>query len=187
MNQDTHVNGEEELRENVGSEEQVNAESVSENEAGTAEGATEPNYEQMYQESQDKLLRLFADFENLRKRSARERMEYVKTAGQDVFQAILPVLDDLDRAEKSIENAVDVTSVKEGVDLIIKKLRGSLTGKGLEEMQVVGENFDSEIHDAIAQIPAPSEAMKGKVLDCTEKGYKLNGTIIRIPKVVVGQ
>ena len=141
----------------------------------------------LYNETKDKLLRLFADFENFKKRVARERMEYVKTAGQDVFQAILPVLDDLDRAEKSIESAVDVSGVKEGVELITKKLRSALMNKGLKEIEVIGEVFDSEIHDAIAQIPAPSEDMKGKVIDCAEKGYSLNGVVIRNPKVVIGQ
>lgn len=184
MNQEENLNTEETLNENATnetSESTVNAEVEAQAET------EEKDYEVLYNETKDKLLRLFADFENFKKRVARERMEYVKTAGQDIFQAILPVLDDLDRAEKSIESAVDVEAVKEGLDLITKKLRSALMNKGLKEIEVIGEVFDSEIHDAIAQIPAPSEDMKGKVIDCAEKGYSLNGVVIRNPKVVVGQ
>lgn len=184
MNQEENLNTEETLNENATnetSESTVNAEVEAQAET------EEKDYEVLYNETKDKLLRLFADFENFKKRVARERMEYVKTAGQDIFQAILPVLDDLDRAEKSIESAVDVEAVKEGLDLITKKLRSALMNKGLKEIEVIGEVFDSEVHDAIAQIPAPSEDMKGKVIDCAEKGYSLNGVIIRNPKVVVGQ
>jgi len=184
MNQEENLNTEETLNENATnetSESTVNADVEAQAET------EEKDYEVLYNETKDKLLRLFADFENFKKRVARERMEYVKTAGQDIFQAILPVLDDLDRAEKSIESAVDVEAVKEGLDLITKKLRSALMNKGLKEIEVIGEVFDSEIHDAIAQIPAPSEDMKGKVIDCAEKGYSLNGVVIRNPKVVVGQ
>lgn len=184
MNQEENLNTEETLNENATnetSESTVNAEVEAQAET------EEKDYEVLYNETKDKLLRLFADFENFKKRVARERMEYVKTAGEDIFQAILPVLDDLDRAEKSIESAVDVEAVKEGLDLITKKLRSALMNKGLKEIEVIGEVFDSEVHDAIAQIPAPSEDMKGKVIDCAEKGYSLNGVIIRNPKVVVGQ
>lgn len=184
MNQEENLNTEETLNENATnetSESTVNADVEAQAET------EEKDYEVLYSETKDKLLRLFADFENFKKRVARERMEYVKTAGQDIFQAILPVLDDLDRAEKSIESAVDVAAVKEGLDLIIKKLRSALMNKGLKEIEVIGEVFDSEIHDAIAQVPAPSEDMKGKVIDCAEKGYSLNGVVIRNPKVVVGQ
>lgn len=184
MNQEENLNTEETLNENATnetSESTVNAEVEAQAET------EEKDYEVLYNETKDKLLRLFADFENFKKRVARERMEYVKTAGQDIFQAILPVLDDLDRAEKSIESAVDVEAVKEGLDLITKKLRSALMNKGLKEIEVIGEVFDSEVHDAIAQIPAPSEDMKGKVIDCAEKGYSLNGVVIRNPKVVVGQ
>lgn len=155
--------------------------------ADTATPDAGPDYKAMYHEMNDKFLRLYADFENLKKRAARERMEYVKTAGQDVFLAILPVLDDLDRAEKSIEAATDVEALREGVDLIFKKMRNVLQSKGLAEMAVTGEVFNPDMHDAIAQIPAPAEDMKGKVIDCAEKGYMLNGTVIRVPKVVVGQ
>src|SRR5690606_8406521 len=184
MNQEENLNTEETLNENATnetSESTVNAEVEAQAET------EEKDYEVLYNETKDKLLRLFADFENFKKRVARERMEYVKTAGEDIFQAILPVLDDLDRAEKSIESAVDIEAVKEGLDLITKKLRSALMNKGLKEIEVIGEVFDSEVHDAIAQIPAPSEDMKGKVIDCAEKRYSLNGVIIRNPKVVVGQ
>lgn len=184
MNQEENLNTEETLNENATNE---TSETGVNTELDAQAEASAPDYEVMYNEAQNKLLRLFADFENYKKRVAKERMEYVKTAGQDVFQVILPVLDDLDRAEKSIESAVDVAAVKEGVELITKKLRTALENKGLKEIAVIGEVFDSEIHDAIAQIPAPSEDMKGKIIDCAEKGYSLNGVVIRNPKVVIGQ
>lgn len=187
MNQEVNLNNEEEINEKNTAENIEGVDNIENTEALPVDENAPVDFESMYIESNGKLLRLFADFENLKKRVAKERMDYVKTAGQDVFQAILPVLDDLDRAEKSIENATDVASVKEGVDLIIKKLRGALSGKGLVEMTVIGETFNSDVHDAIAQIPAPSAEMKGKVIDCAEKGYSLNGIIIRNPKVVVGQ
>ena len=174
-------------------ETEMNEASVSQNDTASTQPETEaaaaagPDYEAMYHEMNDKFLRLYADFENLKRRTARERLDYVKTAGQDVFLAILPVLDDLDRAEKSLETATDVEALRAGTDLIFKKLRNVLQTKGLAEMSVLGEAFNPDTHDAIAQIPAPAEDMKGKVIDCAEKGYTLNGAIIRIPKVVVGQ
>ncbi|MBL0912922.1 MAG: nucleotide exchange factor GrpE [Bacteroidia bacterium] len=183
MNEEQKNTGETEM--NEASEQQEN--NVQE-QAGTAAAAEAgPDYAAMYQEMNDKFLRLYADFENLKKRTARERLEYVKTAGQDVFLAILPVLDDLDRAEKSIDSATDVQALREGVDLIFKKMRNVLQSKGLAEMQVMGEDFNPDIHDAIAQIPAPAAELKGKIIDCAEKGYTLNGAVIRVPKVVVGQ
>ena len=187
MNKETQKHNEEEMNRpsDQGAENaSTNTELNQENEAVVME---EEDFALKYSESQNKLLRLLADFENMKKRMAKERMEYVKTAGQDIFLAILPVLDDLDRAEKMIDQAEDVSGVKEGVDLIIKKLRLALEQKGLKEMEVIGTVFDSDLHDAIAQVPAPSEEMKGKIIDCAEKGYELNGSPLRVPKVVVGQ
>lgn len=135
----------------------------------------------------DKYLRLCSEFDNYKKRTARERMEFVKTAGVDIFLALLPVLDDLDRAVKSMQDANEVAAIKEGVQLIHTKFKNVLQQKGLQEMNASGTIFDSELHDAISNIPAPTEEMKGKVVEELEKGYSLNGKIIRHAKVIVGQ
>lgn len=134
----------------------------------------------------DKFLRLFAEFENFKKRTSKERMELFKTAGQEVIVSLLPVLDDFDRALKEISKSKDKEMVK-GVELINNKLKETLKGKGLEEVQVgAGDVFDAEVHDAITQIPAPNKKLKGKIIDVVEKGFKLGDRIIRHPKVVVG-
>ncbi len=135
----------------------------------------------------DKFLRLFAEFENYKKRTARERIELFKTAGQDIMISMLPVLDDFDRALPLILASEDKEMVK-GVELISHKFREVLRSKGLSEMEVTkGDVFDAEFHEAITQIPAPEEALKGKIIDITEKGYKLGEKVIRYPKVVVGE
>ena len=134
----------------------------------------------------DKFLRLFAEFENYKRRTSKERVEMFKTAGQDVMQAMLPVLDDFDRAMNEISKAED-KNLSKGVELIANKLRETLKAKGLTQMKVEqGDTFDAEIHEAITQIPAPKKSLKGKVVDVVEKGYKLGERIIRFPKVVVG-
>ncbi|WP_370636072.1 nucleotide exchange factor GrpE [Flagellimonas sp. CMM7] len=134
----------------------------------------------------DKFLRLFAEFENFKKRTSKERMELFKTAGQEVIVSLLPVLDDFDRALKEISKSEDKEMFK-GVELISNKLKETLKGKGLEQVEVgEGDVFDAEVHDAITQIPAPNKKMKGKIIDVVEKGFKLGERIIRHPKVVVG-
>ena len=139
------------------------------------------------EDMKDKYVRLFAEFDNFKKRSARERLDYLKTAGQDILRDLLPVLDDMERAEKSISAAADVAAVKEGFLLIKDKLTKNLQSKGLKAMQSVGEPFDADFHEAITEIPAPAEELKGKVVDEVEKGYLLNEKIIRYAKVVVGK
>ncbi|WP_299257274.1 nucleotide exchange factor GrpE [uncultured Aquimarina sp.] len=135
----------------------------------------------------DKFLRLFAEFENYKKRTSKERIELFKTAGQDVIQSMLPVLDDFDRAKKEIEKSVDKDLLK-GVELIHNKLRETLKTKGLSEVEVAaGDVFNADDHEAITQIPAPSDELKGKIVDVIEKGYKLGDKVIRFPKVVTGQ
>ncbi|MFJ1490935.1 nucleotide exchange factor GrpE [Capnocytophaga canis] len=135
----------------------------------------------------DKFLRLFAEFENYKKRTTRERVELFKTAGQDILSSMLPVIDDFDRALVEISKSEDKNMLK-GVELIYNKLINTLKSKGLEKVEVAPNDvFDSEIHDAITQIPALTEDMKGKIIDVVEKGYKLGDKIIRYPKVVVGQ
>ena len=134
----------------------------------------------------DKFLRLFAEFENFKKRTSKERMDLFKTAGQEVIVSLLPVMDDFDRAMKEISKTGDKELLK-GVELINTKFRETLKNKGLEEVEVgQGDVFDAEIHDAVTQIPAPDKKLKGKIIDVIEKGFKLGERIIRHPKVVVG-
>ena len=146
----------------------------------------EDDWQLKFAEMNDRYLRLYSEFDNYRKRSARERVEFAKTAASDTFTAILPVLDDFDRAAKAMENAEDIAVVKEGMQLIYHKFRSILISKGLEEMNAQGETFDADFHEAITSIPSPDDSMKGKVVDEVEKGYSLNGKVIRFAKVVVG-
>lgn len=135
----------------------------------------------------DKFLRLFAEFENYKKRTTKERIELFKTAGQDVILSLLPVLDDFDRGLVLIAKSED-KEMSKGVELISQKFREVLKSKGLSEIEVAkGDDFDAELHEAITQIPAPEETLKGKIIDVTEKGYTLGEKIIRYPKVVVGE
>lgn len=139
------------------------------------------------QEEKDKFLRLFAEFENFKKRTSRERIELFKTASEEVMQSVLPVLDDFDRALKEIERAED-DSLFEGVKLIHNKLKETLKSKGLQPIEIAqGATFDADLHEAVTQIPAPSDDLKGKIIDVIEKGYTLGEKIIRYPKVVIGQ
>ncbi|NCD69974.1 nucleotide exchange factor GrpE [Mucilaginibacter agri] len=134
----------------------------------------------------DKYLRLYAEFDNFRRRTNKERAEERQTAGKDTIAALLPVLDDFERAIKAMETATDVIPVKEGVALIQNKLKSILTSKGLKEMDTKGTPFDADIHEAITSIPAPTDDLKGKVVDELEKGYLLNDKVVRFAKVVVG-
>lgn len=139
------------------------------------------------EELKDKYLRQVAEFENFKKRNARERLELIQTAGKEVISALLEVLDDCDRAEKQMQATDDAASIKEGAHLIFTKLRNILQARGLKAMESIGTEFDPDRHEAITQIPAPSEDMKGKVVDEVQKGYYLNDKLIRFAKVVVGQ
>jgi molecular chaperone GrpE len=135
----------------------------------------------------DKYLRLFAEFENYKRRTAKERMELFKTANQEVLHAMLPVMDDFDRAITVISKSEDLELLK-GVELIYEKLKSTLVSKGLEEVEIkAGDIFNADFAEAITQIPAPSPNFKGKIVDIIEKGYKLGDKIIRFPKVVIGQ
>lgn len=137
-------------------------------------------------EANDKYLRLYSEFDNFRKRSARERVELIKTAGEDVFKVVLPVIDDFERAIKANETATDLAALNEGFHLIYNKFKSSLKHQGLEVMESIGKPFDADLMEAITSIPAPSEDMKGKVIDEIEKGYSLHGKVIRFAKVVTG-
>jgi molecular chaperone GrpE len=138
-------------------------------------------------EQKEKYLRLFADFDNYKKRSAKERLELLNTAGKDIILSILPTIDDFERAIQAAGNAKDIESVTEGMVLIKNKFFSSLEQRGLKAMNSIGEPFNPEIQEAITEVPAPNEEMKGKVLDVIEKGYLLNEKIIRFAKVVVGK
>lgn len=134
----------------------------------------------------DKYLRLFAEFENYKRRTSKERLELFKTANQEVLLSLLPILDDFDRALVEIRKSEDDLLTK-GVELIFEKLKNTLSSKGLEEVAVAaGDAFDADFAEAITQIPAPSDKLKGKIVDVLEKGYKLGDKIIRFPKVVIG-
>jgi molecular chaperone GrpE len=138
-------------------------------------------------ELKDKYLRLVADFDNFRKRSAKERLELIQTASKDLITSLLTVLDDSERAEKQMLVTQDIEAIKEGEKLVFNKLRNTLQSKGLKPMETIGHDFNPEFHEAITEVPAPNEKMKGKVLDEVEKGYYLNDKIIRFAKVVVGK
>ncbi|GAC1396741.1 MAG: hypothetical protein NVSMB63_17190 [Sediminibacterium sp.] len=139
------------------------------------------------QEQKDKYLRLMAEFDNFRRRTARERLELMQTAGKDVIVSLLDVLDDCDRAEKQLAGNEDITVQKEGILLVFNKLRSALQQKGLKAMESIHTDFDVEKHEAITEIPAPSAELKGKVIDEVMKGYYMNDKLIRFAKVVVGK
>ena len=138
------------------------------------------------QEQKDKYLRLFAEFDNFKRRNAKEKLEMIQTAGKDVISSLLEVLDDCERAEKQLEESEDIINNKKGVQLVFTKLRNTLQAKGLKAMETVNTDFDVEKHEAITEIEVP-EKQKGKVVDEVEKGYYLNDKIIRFAKVVVGK
>ena len=138
-------------------------------------------------EQKDKYMRLFAEFDNFKRRNAKERIELIQTAGKEVITSMLDVLDDCDRAEKQIQKSNDLQQITEGIQLVFGKLRNTLQSKGLKPMESINTNFDVEKHEAITEIPAPSPELIDKVVDEVQKGYYLNDKIIRFAKVVVGK
>jgi molecular chaperone GrpE len=150
-------------------------------------GSGENTVESQLKAINDKYLRLYSDFDNYRKRTIKERSELIKTAAEDVFKAILPIIDDFERANKANENIDDIKSLKEGYQLIYNKLKSSTLQKGLVAFESKGEIFNPDTMEAVTHIPATDEAQKGKVIDEIEKGYKLGDKVIRFAKVVVGQ
>lgn len=153
----------------------------------TVELTVEESLTNQLAEANDKYTRLFAEFDNYKKRTSKERVELIQTASQGVISKLLPVLDDFDRALTSMATAQDVDSVKQGVDLVNNKFRKLLENEGLKEMETTGQPFDADFQEAITAIPAPSEELKNKVIDTVEKGYFLNDKVIRFAKVVIGQ
>ena len=140
-----------------------------------------------FAEQKEKFIRLYAEFDNFKRRNAKERVELIQTAGREVIQSMLEVMDDCDRAEKQMQKSEDLVQIREGIQLVFTKLRSTLQSKGLKEMKSIGEEFNPDFHEAITEIPVPDENMKGKVVDEVEKGYTLNDKIIRFSKVVVGK
>jgi molecular chaperone GrpE len=157
-----------------------------------AENTAEPenesvrDYESELKEKDDKYLRLYAEFENYKRRTMQERIELFKTAGQEIMLALIPVVDDFERALHAMQTATDVAQVKEGIELVSNKFKHTLTAKGLKPMESIGQVFNADLHEAITNIPAPTEDMKDKVIDEVEKGYYLGDKVIRFAKVVVG-
>lgn len=135
----------------------------------------------------DKYLRQVAEFDNYRKRTLKEKTELILNGGQKVLEALLPILDDLDRAAENINKSNDVATLKEGVDLIINKLNKTLSAQGLQRMDTIGKAFDTDFHEAVALIPAQNDEQKNHIIDCVQPGYLLNDKVIRHAKVVVGQ
>ncbi|QPH39592.1 nucleotide exchange factor GrpE [Pedobacter endophyticus] len=178
----------------------MNTENTSENAAENVENADAPANETEQaaelspeeklqaevQQLNDKYLRLYAEFDNFKRRTQKERVELLQTAGKDVIVSLLPVLDDFDRALKAMETASDVAPVKEGILLVSSKLKNTLAQKGLKDVESINQPFDTDFHEAITNIPAPTDELKGKVIDEVEKGYTLNDNVIRFAKVVVG-
>ena len=169
MNTDENVAGTTHLNDSAGLEDEVE------------------KLKQDVQDQKDKYLRLFAEFDNFRKRSARENLEIRQTAGKEVITSLLDVLDDCERAEKQLQSAENIDQIKEGVQLVFNKLRTTLQAKGLKPMQSINTDFDVEKHEAITEVPVQDEKLKGKVIDEVQKGYYLNDKIIRFAKVVVGK
>ncbi len=139
------------------------------------------------QDFKDKYIRLYSEYENYRKRTAKEKIDLITNASENVIKELLPILDDFERAIINNKNVEDSNVLKEGFDLIYSKMQKGLVNQGLKPMEAKGKDFDPEIHEAITKIPAPSEKLKGKVVDVIEKGYQINEKVIRYAKVVVGE
>lgn len=151
------------------------------------EEAKEPTMEEKLAELQDRYLRLTAEYDNFRKRTLKEKIDLQKIANESLLGALLPVADDFDRAMESVEEAKDVEAVKEGMRLISGKFQGFLNQQGVKEIEAVNKKFDTDVHEAITKIPAPSKKLKGKVVDVVQKGYYLGEKVLRFSKVVIGE
>ena len=151
------------------------------------EAKKEPTVEEKLAELQDRYLRLSAEYDNFRKRTLKEKIDLQKSANAYLLEAILPVADDFDRAMQSVDEAKDIKAVKEGMKLISGKFSAFLNQQGVKEIEVVNKEFDTDLHEAITKIPAPSKKLKGKVVDVVQKGYFLNEKVLRFSKVVIGE
>ena len=184
----------EEVMEETAQAEENQQEETAQEEAPAAEQTVEEQLanmleeaQQMVREEKDKYLRLSAEFDNYRKRTLKEKAELIKNGGEKTLTAILPVLDDFERALKNMETSEETKAMKEGVELIFNKSQKILGQEGLQKIETEGKEFDTDFHEAIALIPAPSEDLKGKILDCVQTGYMLNEKVIRHAKVAVAQ
>lgn len=187
MKTDHTDNTDSENNKNFENKELVNEESLNNGEENLEEDMSPENLlKTELDDANNKYIRLYAEFDNYKRRTSRERIELLQSAGKDVIFDLLPVLDDLERALKAIDEHANDTSVKEGIQLVANKLKKTLQQKGLKEMESINQPFDADFHEAITNIPAPSEEMKGKVMDEVEKGYLLNDKVLRYAKVVVG-
>ncbi len=184
----TNEQSEQPIDQNIAEESALDENDTSlEEKALTEESPKEENAQEQIANLNDKYLRLYAEFDNYKRRTAKERIDLFKTANAEVIKSMLSVLDDFDRAQKSMNDAKDIEAVKEGIKLIHHKLKTTLFNQGLSEMEnTVGKDFDTDHHEAITNVPAGSEEQKGKVMDEVEKGYLLNEKVIRYAKVVVG-
>ncbi|MFD1770188.1 nucleotide exchange factor GrpE [Sphingobacterium suaedae] len=161
---------------------------TTDNELENPEGSVEQRLQDELATANDKYTRLFAEFDNYKKRTSKERVDLIQSASKDVLNKLLPILDDFDRALVAMQTASEIESVKQGIDLVNQKFKKTLSQEGLKEMEnIIGQPFDPEYQEAITAIPAPSDDLKNKVIDVVEKGYFLNDKVIRFAKVVIGQ
>ena len=186
--EDTKVEKEEKLNEDQVQDE-VDQEDVAEEDEETVEEEPkkEPTVEEKLAELQDRYLRLTAEYDNFRKRTLKEKIDLQKSANENLLQALLPIADDLDRGLQSVNEATDIEAVKEGLRLISGKFQEFLTQQGVKEIDAVKKEFDTDLHEAITKIPAPTNKLKGKVVDVVQKGYMLNDKVLRYSKVVIGE
>lgn len=181
----------EEFNEETDAQNQDNQEETANEQVENADNSSvdevTPSSDEQIAALNDKYLRLYSEFDNYRKRTNKEKIELISTASAGVLKDMLSVMDDFERAIANNENSEDITAVKDGFKLIHHKLKNLLEAKGLKQMEAKHQAFDSDLHEAIANVPAPSEDLKGKIIDDVEKGYYLNDKVIRFAKVVVGQ
>jgi molecular chaperone GrpE len=182
-NENEPVQSSDEMTENTAATPET--ETTEETAAPSAEDATN-QLQQELGEQKEKYIRLYSEFDNFRRRTAKEKIELTKTATEDLMKALLPVIDDASRAQKAIETAQDLDAMREGLALVFGKLYKALESAGLKPMNANGQPFDADLHEAITQIPAPTDDLKGKVIDEVEKGYFLHEKPIRFAKVVIG-
>jgi molecular chaperone GrpE len=195
MKKNNHIKDKDDLANNGGKDDssQKNMPNVKTKKSKSADKAEKKQQEKIDEleanlaDLNDKYLRLFSEFDNYRKRTNKERLDLLKSASEEVIIDLLPVIDDFERGIKALEDNDALQTSVEGMQLIYNKLKGILTKKGLAPMKCIGETFDTDFHEALTNIPAPTEDLKGKVVDEIEKGYLLNGKVIRFAKVVVGQ
>mgnify|MGYP001815063837 FL=1 len=186
--QSKKIEVEETLKQEKAQEESAENEKVEQAEEEQKEEARkEPTAEEKLAELQDRYLRLSAEYDNFRKRTLKEKIDLQKSANENLLEALLPVADDFDRAMQSVDEATDIEAVKEGMKLISGKFIGFLNQQGIKEIEANSKEFDTDLHEAITKIPAPSKKLKGKVVDVVQKGYFLNDKVLRFSKVVIGE